>query len=272
LFPYRLASIDLDDTLLGPDKIISAQNAAAVQALRERGIHVTLASGRRHENMLQFHEQLGLRGPIVSCNGACVKDAETGEVFAQTLVPADLAEEVVEAGDRLGVTQNYYHTDGGLYVREKTGWSDLYQRRTGSDVTETGDLEQFGGGHALKILWIDAPERIATLYADLSARYAGRLYVTITDPEYLEFMAPGVSKAEGLKVVADRLGIRREEAIAFGDGNNDAPMLEWARLGVAMDHGRDSAKAVADLVPPPGDPETGLARAVEAVFARVDAS
>jgi hydroxymethylpyrimidine pyrophosphatase-like HAD family hydrolase len=61
-FPYRLAAIDLDDTLLGPDKRISEQNASAVQSLRNLGVMVVLASGRSYENILNFHQQLGLRG------------------------------------------------------------------------------------------------------------------------------------------------------------------------------------------------------------------
>jgi len=55
-FPFRLAAIDLDDTLLGPDKQISAANAAAVSTLRDREVRIILASGRRHENMLRFHQ------------------------------------------------------------------------------------------------------------------------------------------------------------------------------------------------------------------------
>jgi hydroxymethylpyrimidine pyrophosphatase-like HAD family hydrolase len=56
--------------------------------------------------------------------------------------------------------------------------------------------------------------------------------------------------------------------VAFGDGNNDAAMLAWAGLGVAMPHAAPSALAAADLIAPEGDPETALARAVELVLGR----
>lgn len=264
--PYRLAAIDLDDTLLGPDKAIGAENAAAIRRLQEAGVHCLLASGRRHENMLRFHQRLNLHGPIVSCNGAQVRDTDTGEVLHERLMPADLAEEVVEEGDRRGVTQNYYHTDGGLYVREKTGWTDLYQRRTGSEVNVRGDLESLRGESALKIIWIDSGERVAAMRPEMEARYAGRLYITTTDPEYLEFMALGVSKAVGIAVVAERYGIPAAEVLTFGDGNNDIEMLEWAGLSYAMDHARAAAQAAADRIAPPGNPETSFARAVADLF------
>ena len=270
MFPYRLAAIDLDDTLLGPDKKISAANAAAVQTLREHGLRITLASGRRHENMLRFHRQLDLNGPIVSCNGALVKDAETGETLHEHRVPADLAAEVVADGTRRGMTQNYYHTNGGLYVREKTPWSDLYQQRTGSELNFVGDLTQLLGDSPLKIIWVADAEEVARLFPEMEARYAGRLYVTVTDAEYLEFMALGVSKAVGVAAVAARYNIEASQVLAFGDGNNDVPLLQWAGLGVAMHNARASAKSAARLVSPPGDPETSFARAVGAALAGAD--
>ena len=276
-FPYRLAAVDLDDTLLGPDKAISRANAEAVRLLRERGVHIVLASGRRHENMLRFHRQLDLGpdDPIVSCNGALVKTAETGYVWHERRVPADLARDIIADGNRQGVTQNYYHPDGNVYVRERTPWTDLYQSRTLSDIVVRGDLgsllHEDGGGAGfpatpLKIIWIDDGARVAALFPEMEARYEGRLYVTVTDAEYLEFMAPGVNKAEGLAVACAALGISPHEVVAFGDGNNDVPMLRWAGLGVAMSEARASAKEAADRVAPPGDPETSFARAVEAAL------
>ena len=46
-FLFRLAAVDLDGTLLGPDKQIGPENAAAVQRLRDNGVIVIIASGRR---------------------------------------------------------------------------------------------------------------------------------------------------------------------------------------------------------------------------------
>ncbi|MES2461068.1 MAG: Cof-type HAD-IIB family hydrolase [Armatimonadota bacterium] len=269
-FSYRLAAVDLDDTLLGPDKIISAANADAIRRLRDAGVTVTLASGRRHENMIRFHRQLGLQGIIVSCNGAQVRDAETDEVFHQRLLPSEHASRVIEEGYARGLTQNYYHTDGAVYVREKTKWSDLYERRTGSEVVAVGDLRQFQGESVLKIIWIDAPERLGALRDHAQSEYPD-LYVTTTDPEYLEFMEASVSKAAGVAVAAARLGVSQSEILAFGDGNNDLPMLRWAGCGIAMADASDTVKQAADRVAPPGNPETSFARAVDLLLPQREA-
>lgn len=267
-FPFRLAAIDLDNTLLGPDKQISEANAAAVQALRDRGVHIVLASGRRHENMLRFHQQLGLRGPIVSAQGALVKDAETGEILHQQTVPANLAAEIVANGPTHGMTIIYYRSDG-VHVRDRNEWTDLYQRRAGETVIVHGDLSDLAGDRPQKVIWCGPPEQVTALFDPMQQHYAGRLDLIITDPEFLEFTATGVHKAVGLSAVAQRYGITPAQVLAFGDGNNDVTMLQWAGLGVAMSHARPSAHAVADLIAPPGNPETDFARAVDAVLKHI---
>ena len=74
--------------------------------------------------------------------------------------------------------------------------------------------------------------------------------VTITSSwmNNFELMPAGVDKGAALLYLAEQLGVRREEIVAFGDGDNDAGMLRAAGTGVAMAHGDKSAKAAADCV------------------------
>ena len=68
--------------------------------------------------------------------------------------------------------------------------------------------------------------------------------------EWVELLPEGVSKASGLAVLCDRLGVGRDEVVAVGDGWNDIPMLEWAGVGVAMADAAEHVLAVADRVVP----------------------
>ena len=62
--------------------------------------------------------------------------------------------------------------------------------------------------------------------------------------------------------LADHLGVRREETMAIGDGDNDVEMLEWAALGVAMGNATPQTKAAADWIAPAVE-EDGLAAALQ---------
>lgn len=270
---FALAAVDIDDTLVGPDGVISAANAAALARLVAAGTRVVLASGRSHANMLPFHHALGLPpGPIISAQGAVVQESDTGEVrFAQAMSPADVAD-VTRDGREHGFAVQHYRPSG-IHVETRTRWTEYDQARNAEPHRHVHDLLTTGadGGapdDVVKMIWLGDHDAITDAVAHAHARYDARLTVTRTDPPYLEFSAANVSKATALAAVAEELGVPRAQVVAFGDGNNDAAMLAWAGVGVAMPHARPSAQAAADHIGPEGDLETALARAVEMVMNR----
>ena len=130
-FPYRLAAVDLDGTLLGPDKAISEQNAAAVRRLNENGAQVIIASGRRHQNSIRFQRQLQLTGPIIACQGGLIRDGESGNVIEAHFLPQTAAREIASEAEQNGIQGDLYHLDH-LYVPEQNNrWIDLYESRVG---------------------------------------------------------------------------------------------------------------------------------------------
>jgi hypothetical protein len=91
--------------------------------------------------------------------------------------------------------------------------------------------------------------------------------VVRTNVRFLEFMPASVSKGSALTLLALRLGIAPSAAVAFGDGENDIPMFDWAGASVAMAHGWPAAIRQAKWVAPNGPVETAFARGVELVLA-----
>ncbi|MDE3228673.1 MAG: HAD-IIB family hydrolase, partial [Chloroflexota bacterium] len=67
-----------------------------------------------------------------------------------------------------------------------------------------------------------------------------------TTGDFVEVMAPGVSKGVALGELAARLGVTRDEIVAFGDGENDIPLLAAAGLGIAMANAMPALLARAD--------------------------
>jgi Cof subfamily protein (haloacid dehalogenase superfamily) len=273
-FPYKLAFIDIDDTLVGHDKRIGDLNQAAVQRLRSLGCRVVLASGRRHANMLPFYRVLGLEGFVISCQGAVARHTQTREVAHQALVPAPAAAEVTAEGLERGLTVMYWSPDG-IFARQRTHWVDRYTSDCGGDPVALADVETLAGQGAPaaeKVVWGAEPGLIASLAPLLRQRYNGRLLVTVTDDFFLEFTAPAAHKAAAAAAVAARYGIDAARVLAFGDGNNDVQLLAWAGLGVAMPHGRPAARAAAKRVAPDGPAESAFARAVAEIVEQAEAA
>jgi Cof subfamily protein (haloacid dehalogenase superfamily) len=263
-FPFALAAIDVDATLLGPDGLIGLENRRAVGLLRDMGCRVMLASGRRHANMLPLYEDLGLDEFVVSCQGARVEHSSSGLVLRRACLSPEETFALVAEGMERGHTVLLWLADG-VYSQAETRWVDTYRRETGDSPVTITDLSPLARTPAEKVVWVAAPSEIAGAVAEATARWGGRMTVMVTNDWYLEFTASAATKASGVASVAFVLGIPRERVLAFGDGNNDVPLLGWAGLGVAMPHGRPAACRAAGLVGPGGDPESALARAVDSV-------
>lgn len=262
--PYRLAAIDLDGTLLNREHRIPPRNARAVQALAARGVVCVIASGRMHEATTRFYYELQLDAPIISYNGAMVKHPRTGEVWHHARVPADAAAEVVQFCTEQGFHLNYY-LDDHLYVAQRGVWAEFYVRQTGSPMEVIEDLRALRGSAPTKMILIDTPQTTDRLLERFRRQFGSALYITKTNPEYLEFMNPATDKGVALALLAERLGIAREETLAIGDGNNDLPMIRWAGLGVAMQNASDAIRAQADRIARSFD-EDGLALFLESLL------
>lgn len=266
-FPFRLAAIDIDQTLVGPDKRIGAENRRAVGLLQELGCRVVLASGRRHDNMLSFQRELGLDDFVVSTQGAMVRHPRKSRALHEATLRPRAVAELIGEGLRRELTVMHW-SRRGVVVNERSRWVEHYVQDC-RDAVSVAQVEGLAGERAEKLVWGAEPRVIAALAREARGRFGGRMEITVTDDFFLEFTANEATKAAGVGAVAAHYGIAAEQVLAFGDGNNDVSMLAWAGTGVAMSHGRAAAKAAARFVAPDGDPESSLARAVNAVLVDV---
>jgi Cof subfamily protein (haloacid dehalogenase superfamily) len=261
--PYRLAVFDMDDTLLGPDRQISVENIQALDRLRSAGIEVVIASGRHHQNITVFEKHLGFQGWVISAGGAVVRHAETQELLYEVTVPQNLGLELFTRGRDLRLSVIGYHRSG-IFCDHPSEWTHLYTRRTRQvPVANIPALIDTG---LQKLIWTCSAEIIEKLTPEMAGEYAGRLYVVSTEHEMLEFLHPQANKALATQALARKLDLRQEQVLAFGDGNNDVPLLQWAGMSVAMAHGRESARSAAKQISPPGPPETAVARSIEIIL------
>lgn len=262
--PCQLAAFDLDGTLLSSNHDISSENHHALQQLIENEVLVVLVSGRMHQSIKPINDKIGLENPIISYNGGMVKHATSDEVFYHTPVPAKDAIAIVKKCKEQNLHLNYCLNDE-LFVTEKNEWSELYEERTGVPATQVGDLMKLEGETPTKLLIIHPPEKLPPLLLQFKSTYAGKLYVTQTQPEYIEFMNPQVSKGRALTALVNRLNIPIEETIAFGDSYNDESLLKTAGFGIAMGNAVKPIRNCADYITSNND-ENGVAKAINAII------
>ena len=260
---FKLAAIDLDGTLLGPDHAISPANLHAVQRLQAAGAQVVLASGRHYNSMLKYaHALPGLQW-IVSCQGGEVSDVHRTTVLGRTFLPAAAVQQNLELGRSLGFTTVAYTVEGVVTDAQSDFEMDFYTDLAGHRplALKTADLL---AQDMFKTIWMGDPSALSNL--SLAQIAAPSVQAIRTNARFMEFMPTTASKGTALELLATRLGIAAADAVVFGDGENDVPMFEWAGTSVAMPHGWALALRRAKHVAPAGPAETAFARAVDLVL------
>lgn len=265
---FRLAAIDLDGTLLGPDSRIGDENRRAVARLQTAGVEVVPASGRHHHTIRPYAESLdGIRW-LVSAQGGEVSDLARGRVLGRRFLAAEHAREALELGRAWGFTVVVY-SDSDVFARGLESEAPAlrhYEELAGRPVVRVdaaGLLER----NIFKLVWDAEPGAIERALASPSLARTRAVKVR-TDARLLEFVPPGATKGAAMALLAAHLGVEAADALGFGDGENDVPLFQWAGVSVAMPHGAAAARRAATFTAPPGPPESALARGVDELFRR----
>lgn len=243
----RLVAIDLDGTMLRADKTLPECNAQAVREAAARGLEICLASGRVVTSIRPFAEQLGIACPIVSCNGAYVVDSSGAEVHHEKVDPS-IRDEVIEYVRRNDLHLNVYCKDK-VYFSRWDRWAEIYLERVKFFQPIVAEWDELARLEPTKMLFMDSPDGIAHHHRVLSEQLDSSLVsITISEPEYIEFLPAGVSKGVGVESLATYLGLESRHVAAIGDWMNDLEMIQWAGYAGAVANAADPVKEAADVV------------------------
>ena len=258
---YRLVALDLDGTVLRADLTISPRVRRALERVMGQGIYVTLASGRGYPAMARWAQDLRINVPIISYQGAVITDPIGQERLYQRAFPAGLAGELVEFARQDDLSLTLY-ADNRIYVERKRHPDEFYDKWFGLPFCVVDDLRRALPSEPIKCMFIGAEAELDAIRPEVERRFRERLQIVRSHRLFLEGLPLGVTKGSALAWLADWLHVPREETVAIGDAGNDAPMIAWAGLGVAMGNGSAEAKEVADYVAPSVE-DDGAAEALE---------
>jgi Cof subfamily protein (haloacid dehalogenase superfamily) len=269
-FPIGLIALDLDGTLIGEDLVLGPRTLAAISAARERGVAISIVTGRMTSSALPYARTLGLVDPIVAYQGALVRamptagaDLHLGRILAHRPLAADAAREVIAWAKSVGLEPHVNHLERFVIEADDPRAED-YSSWLGARAEVVPDLRAWLTHPISKVISVAAasepiPESVM---AEGRRRFAGRAAVTISHPRFLEFLAPGVSKLVGVRHLARRAHVPLGRVLAIGDQFNDIEMIAGVGHGAAM-LGAPSAVRAAGRYVAPAVTEEGAAQLIE---------
>lgn len=248
----RLVVTDLDGTLVAHANEIPPENIKALKDVYARGIHVAICSGRDALNMSKIAMEAGLPDcAILSLNGSYILDRPFGHVLESVHM------DPVSAKACLDVVLGH---GGELLVCADTSFGIcntplleqmLRNPSRGSSVDAVDDvpaLYQMAAQGLNKLVYTERenPEKLEAVRRAIEKIPN----VTVTSSWHcnIEIMPLGIDKGVAVARLAERLNISLNQVIAFGDNDNDIPMLSTVGFGVAMGNAIDPVRNIARYV------------------------
>ncbi|MDC5867470.1 Cof-type HAD-IIB family hydrolase [Vibrio europaeus] len=230
--PFHIVASDLDGTLLAPNHQLSEFSKQTLKALHEKGFTFVFATGRHHVDVAGIREIAGIPAYMITSNGARVHDQNDQLMYSKN-VPEELVQPVISEDP--GIFIHMYQNEDWLLDREdemlakfhsESGFS--YKRFNAASAPNDGIAKIF----------FTHPDQdhdhLVTFENKLREKFGDQLNIAFSTPWCLEVMAAEVSKGHALEAVAKSLDLNLENCIAFGDGMNDAEMLDMAGKGLVM--------------------------------------
>lgn len=264
--PYKLIAVDLDGTLVRSDQSISQRTMDTLIRVQEMGVKVAVASGRPTFGTAHVADALRLEefgGYVMSYNGGEIYDWGTKtRLHAQTLDEKVIPYLYTCAREHGMPIMTYIGKEVVSEVKnnEYIQYSVMRNRMTIRQVDDFVAASERAG--IVKCIIVGDPTLLPALEAELQTALEGKAGVFRSEPFFLEIVPVGIDKAKGLAILLEKIGIRREEIIAFGDGYNDVPMLQFAGMGVAMGNASEEIQKTADFVTQSNDAD-GIVFAIE---------
>lgn len=233
--------LDVDGTLLSEkDRSLSKGAEESIRRLIQKGIHIILVTGRPHHLCEEF-KHLGI-DTVISANGALV--ICRGEIIHKSILTSAMVREFSHFAESQGHALSYFTESFGMNGISRT------DHRVTAALRETLGMMEYSE----QIITLDEDIYCMCLYANeeetapYTEQFPSLRFVRFHPYVCNVLEANEVSKSVAAQKVLTHLNIRREETMAFGDGENDIDLLTYAGVGVAMGNGGECVKQSADYV------------------------
>ena len=263
----RLIALDLDDTLLNSQAMISDRNVEVLRRAAALGIYIVLCSGRAENAILPFVRRLDIAGTesgryIIAINGCSIYDLhERKQIYAQN-VSGDVLDYAENEARKVGLVSEVYSPDT-IFYREETKWTKLDVDLCHLKGQVVQDYDEFLKKGFPKMLIPGDPELLQKLQTKLKADLGDKAVVFTSKPYFLEVLPPNCGKGESVSFLAKHIGLPQESTMGFGDSMNDESMIRLCGYGVCMKNGLDYIKNIADFVTEKPNDESGVGEFIQ---------
>lgn len=237
---------DLDGTLLDENRCLSRENLEAVQLFIREGGRFAIATGRMEQTTRVNFPELPVNLPCIFYNGALVLDMETDEPLLARTIKTNLRHELQTILDKYPDAGVEILVDGHGYI---VRWNDIIREQLAREgmTGEDASWDDIKDGW-FKALVLAEKDTLVLARADLTAMGRDDIEILFSEDTLLDMMANGVSKGTALGWIRQKIGTDWHTVFAIGDNENDADLVRFADVGIAVGNACPSVKLAAQYV------------------------
>ncbi|MDR0854623.1 MAG: Cof-type HAD-IIB family hydrolase [Clostridiales Family XIII bacterium] len=267
----KLIASDLDGTLLAPGMVLSKENRTQIERCLSQGIVFVPATGRSRTSVpAEIRAITGIKYLITS-NGAAIVDNVTDEIILSRFLSEEAVRSIWELISDTSIMKEVFWK-GTAYIAWEAYDNPLrfgvperslaYVRTTRRPVS---DIAEFTEAHIHELENINFNFPSEEVQAKIRRALVGneeKFSITSSLAHNFEIGPKDSDKGAAVRYLTEKFGFCRDEVMCIGDNENDASMVSYGGVGVAMENGAAETKAVADYVAPPNY-EDGVAVAIK---------
>lgn len=238
---------DLDRTLLRTDKTVSEYTYTVLKKCHDRGIILMSATARPERAILTYHNKIGFKA-ITTFNGARI--ILPHKIIENSILPSS-AENILKKVIMIPDIVLSLETGNGIYSNVPIPeWNATVFNKFPTLPTES---------IIYKILLSSKENNIQQ---EVERALTADTYMTVAEGKLIQIMSTASTKWNGIKTMLKAVGIKQDDAVYFGDDNDDIEAIKNCGVGVAVSNAIDEVLDVADFITESNDLD-GVARYIE---------
>ncbi len=248
---YKLIISDYDGTFRRRDNTVGEKTLCAVKEYVRRGGKFVICTGRMPSSIRPVLLRCGLEGLYVAYQGSVAGDIQSGKILHESGFTKEQALRICAVMQGMGLRIHAYDRDD-CFVNYEDDALRLYEEVCAIRSVRVPDvyehIERSENKFFKLLAMVEREERLAVRDALREKLGEGEFYVSCSASTLVEVTAVQDTKGAAAEYLCGHYGVQKGDLLAFGDNQNDAPLLAAAGHGVAVANADPSLKAVADEV------------------------
>lgn len=247
----KLIATDLDGTLLNSQGNLSKNTLDVLERLKERMIPIVIASGRTSSEIMKMAKQIKLdeysEGYIISYNGVVTAKTKPFQIIEEKFLDPDTSQSIIRFLLEHKVKIHIF-TPNNIFVSHDIEATLKNQSEREKISVKVNLNDTLIDEPIYKILVYDEIDKLNTIKTIVPEPILKNAHVFKSHNQLLEFVSIEGSKGDALKRLLKHLNINEDEAMAFGDEENDISMLKSVGFGIAMGNAKTIVKENARMI------------------------